>query len=99
MPKGIKVVLEWDEEGQGFTASVPALEGCFSEGETVEEALANVKEAVNGYLEALDKWKSLQKYGITRAKQLGIAEEDVEAVISLYRKEKKQSIKFLVNLS
>jgi len=49
----IKVVLEPSDEG-GFTAIVPSLPGCISEGETVKEALANVQEAIQLYLESVD---------------------------------------------
>lgn len=44
------VVLEPAEEG-GYTVYVPALPGCTSEGETREEALKNIKEAIELYLE------------------------------------------------
>lgn len=47
----IKVVLEKQEEG-GFTVYVPSLHGCISQGETKEEALKNIKEAIELYLEA-----------------------------------------------
>jgi predicted RNase H-like HicB family nuclease len=46
----IKVVLEPSDEG-GYTAYVPSLPGCISEGEDVKEALANICEAVGLYLE------------------------------------------------
>jgi predicted RNase H-like HicB family nuclease len=46
----LKIVLEPCEEG-GFTVCVPALPGCISEGETKEEALRNIKEAITLYLE------------------------------------------------
>jgi len=46
----IKVVLEPSEEG-GFSAYVPSLPGCISEGETKEEALRNIKEAIELYLD------------------------------------------------
>lgn len=46
----LKIVLEPSEEG-GFTVYVPALPGCISEGESREEALANIREAVELYLE------------------------------------------------
>ena len=49
----LKVVLEPSDEG-GFTAHVPALPGCISEGDTFEEAIANVREAVQLYLEPVD---------------------------------------------
>jgi len=44
------VVLEPAEEG-GFTAYVPSLPGCISEGDTREEALDNIKEAIELHLE------------------------------------------------
>jgi predicted RNase H-like HicB family nuclease len=49
----IRVVLEPSEEG-GYTVYVPSLPGCVSEGETEEEALANIKEAIELYLEPMD---------------------------------------------
>lgn len=47
-----KVVLQFDEEG--VTASVPALPGCWSEGDTEDEAMENIKDAVQEYLAALE---------------------------------------------
>ncbi|MEX2158813.1 MAG: type II toxin-antitoxin system HicB family antitoxin [Dehalococcoidia bacterium] len=49
------VVLEPDDEGRGFTVRVPALPGCVTEGRTREEALANAREAILGYIEGLEK--------------------------------------------
>ncbi|OQX22838.1 MAG: HicB family protein [Desulfobacteraceae bacterium IS3] len=46
----IKVVLEPAEEG-GYTVFVPSLPGCISEGDTFDEALENIKEAIELYLE------------------------------------------------
>lgn len=46
------VVLERDPDG-GFHAFCPALKGCHSEGDTVDEAVANVREAIEVYLESL----------------------------------------------
>jgi len=46
----LKVVLEKSEEG-GYTVFVPSLPGCISEGDTEESALANIKEAIELYLE------------------------------------------------
>jgi predicted RNase H-like HicB family nuclease len=46
----LKIVLEPSDEG-GFTVFVPALSGCVSEGETREEALTNIREAIELYLE------------------------------------------------
>ena len=47
------VVLEPSDEG-GFTVSVPAFPGCISEGDTKEEALKNIKEAVELFLETTE---------------------------------------------
>ncbi|HZW57979.1 MAG TPA: type II toxin-antitoxin system HicB family antitoxin [Nitrososphaerales archaeon] len=47
----VKVVLQPQEEG-GYTVIVPSLPGCISEGDTKEEALLNIKEAIELYLEA-----------------------------------------------
>jgi len=46
----LTVVLEPSEEG-GFTVFAPSLPGCISEGDTREEALANIREAIELYLE------------------------------------------------
>lgn len=46
----VKVVLEASEDG-GYTVYVPSLPGCISEGETIEEALQNIQEAIALYLE------------------------------------------------
>ncbi len=45
-----KVFVHIAEEG-GYWAEVPALTGCVSEGETVDELLANIREAAEGWLE------------------------------------------------
>ncbi len=41
-----KVILEPDTEAGGYVVSCPSLPGCYSQGETVEEALKNIKEAI-----------------------------------------------------
>ncbi len=48
----LKVVLEKSDEG-GYTAVVPSLPGCISEGDTRKEALNNIKEAIKLYLEPI----------------------------------------------
>ena len=49
----LKVVLEPSDEG-GYTIYVPALPGCLSEGDTEEEALTNIQEAISLYLEPVE---------------------------------------------
>ncbi len=46
------VVLFREEDG-GFVVSVPALVGCHTQGDTVEEALANAREAITAFVESL----------------------------------------------
>lgn len=46
----LKVILEPSDEG-GFTVYVPSLPGCISEGNTVEEAMQNIRAAIALYLE------------------------------------------------
>ena len=49
----LKIILEPSEEG-GYTAIVPSLPGCISEGDTKEEALKNIREALELYLEPVE---------------------------------------------
>ncbi len=49
----VRVVLEPSAEG-GFTVFAPSLPGCISEGETEDEALTNIKEAILVYMEPTD---------------------------------------------
>ncbi len=46
----LKILVHQAEEG-GYWAEVPALPGCVTEGDTLEETLANVREAAEGWLE------------------------------------------------
>ncbi|WP_325314926.1 type II toxin-antitoxin system HicB family antitoxin [Microcoleus sp. PH2017_28_MFU_U_A] len=61
----IKVVLEPSEEG-GYTVYVPSLSGCISEGETIDEALANIQEAIELYLEPMADELSISEGAIVR---------------------------------
>jgi predicted RNase H-like HicB family nuclease len=49
----LRVLVHPAEEG-GYWAEAPALPGCVSEGETLEETLANIREAAEGWLEVAD---------------------------------------------
>lgn len=48
------IVLEKAEEG-GYNVTVPALDGCFTQGDSEESAILNAKEAIECYLEGLEK--------------------------------------------
>ena len=52
MLRRFKVIIEPEPEG-GFSVHVPALTGCASQGETVKEALTNIKEAIELYILSL----------------------------------------------
>ncbi len=47
-----RVIVQQDEDGM-FVAEVPALPGCMSQGATRIEAIANIREAIEAYLESL----------------------------------------------
>ncbi len=49
----LQVILEPSEEG-GFTVFVPSLPGCISEGDSRDEALSNIKEAIALYLDPIE---------------------------------------------
>jgi len=46
-----KVVITYDPEYKGYVVDVPELVGCMSQGKTIDEALANVRDAIKGWLE------------------------------------------------
>jgi predicted RNase H-like HicB family nuclease len=65
------IVLELDEDG-GYSVSVPALDGCFTQGETKDEALANAKEAILCYLEGLQKLNNIKSLPNTHIESLEV---------------------------
>ena len=64
----LNVVLEPSDDG-GFTAIVPALPDCISEGNTREEAVENIREAIELYLEPVDDDREFSE----RAEQVEVA--------------------------
>jgi len=64
----LHVVIEQDEAGY-YVAEVPALPGCFSQGKTYEEAVINVKEAVEGWLEVME---SKQKIDLSKVFEIAV---------------------------
>ena len=46
-------IFEPDEKSSGFTATIPSLPGCISEGDSFEEALQNIQEAASLYIEVM----------------------------------------------
>lgn len=64
------IILEQDEDGF-IVASCPALPGCHSQGKTREEAIANVKEAIRGYIAS--KRKHGEPLPITDVEEVEVA--------------------------
>ena len=54
----LHVIIEEDEAGY-YVAEVPALPGCLSQGKTYEEAIANIKESIEGWLEVMASKQSI----------------------------------------
>ncbi len=52
MTRKFRVILDRNEMG-GYTVTVPALPGCISEGDTKDEALSNIQEAIELYIDSL----------------------------------------------
>ncbi len=74
MLRRFRVILEPNELG-GYTVTVPVLPGCISEGDTREESLANIKEAIELYIE------SLEADGEPVPSEEGVEEEVVEVPV------------------
>ena len=68
-----KVILELNDDEGYYTATVPALAGCVTQGRTKEETLERIKEAIEGYLE------SLQKDGISIPRDVELEEVEISA--------------------
>lgn len=64
------ITLEQDEDGF-IVASCPALPGCHSQGKTREEAIANIEEAIRGYIAS--KRKHGESLRITEVKEVEVA--------------------------
>ncbi len=56
------VILEKDEEEGGFVVTCPLLKGCVSQGETEEEALENIKDAISLYLAGIEDLRVMGKF-------------------------------------
>ena len=55
----IKAIIHSAEEG-GYWAEVPALPGCITEGDTMDELLVNLKDAIEGWIEVANNSQSIE---------------------------------------
>ncbi|HQJ06814.1 MAG TPA: type II toxin-antitoxin system HicB family antitoxin [Spirochaetota bacterium] len=54
------IVLEKDEDG-GYNVMAPALDGCFTQGDNLDDAIKNANEAIVCYLEGLEKINQIKE--------------------------------------
>lgn len=66
------IVLEKDEDG-GYNVTVPALDGCFTQGDNLDDAIKNANEAIVCYLEGLEKINQIKLSPGAVTKELEIA--------------------------
>lgn len=55
------IIIEQDHESGGYVVYCPTLKGCVSQGETREEALENIKDAIKTYLTSIEDLKRMKK--------------------------------------
>jgi predicted RNase H-like HicB family nuclease len=55
------IVLEQNPDGRGYVVYCPTLKGCGSQGDTEEDALNNIKDAIKTYLASIEDLKRLKK--------------------------------------
>ncbi len=56
-----QVIFTFDTEYNGYIAEVPRLPGCVSQGKTMDEAIANIKDAIQGYLYVQNKHQNIEE--------------------------------------
>ena len=58
-----KVVIMYDKEYKGYVVDVPELNGCMSQGKTIDKALENIKDAIKGWLVVEKKHSRFEESG------------------------------------
>ena len=53
------ILIEWEPQGAVYVARVPELPGCISHGDTYEAALAQIQEALDGFVEVVENMHKL----------------------------------------
>ena len=74
----LPILIEQDEDGI-YVASCPILQGCYSQGDTYEEAVENIKEAIELYLESFPEVREEVKEILTGRVQPDIINVNVKA--------------------
>ena len=86
-----KVVIIYDPEYEGYVVDVPQLTGCMSQGKTIDEALANIKDAIKGWMLVEEKHGRLETPE-TGEVFLGEVTVLIGRPIKLFRKRRRQDI-------
>ena len=60
----LHILIEQDENGY-FTVEVPALPGCLSQGKTRDEAVVNIREAIEGWFEVMESKREIDPTRLT----------------------------------
>lgn len=66
-----QIILTYDDEYCGYVAEVPGLPGCVSQGKTMDKAIANIKDAIAGWLMVEENFKGFDR---NRIKEVFIGE-------------------------
>lgn len=66
------IILTEADEG-GYNVTIPALDGCFTEGDTEQEAVSNAKEAIQCYLEGLKKLNRIYSKPVQKFKEIEVS--------------------------
>lgn len=91
----LEIVLEPSDEG-GYTVHVPSLPGCISEGDTLEETLANIAEAISLYIEddaaTWEEYLASQPKGAKMSKRLST--EQLEEIKQEFHERRNEGFEF-----
>ncbi|RDJ93531.1 type II toxin-antitoxin system HicB family antitoxin [Lacticaseibacillus rhamnosus] len=74
----LKVILLPEAEG-GFSVAIPALPGCVSCGDTLEQAMANIREAAEGMLEAMQDRNPFEPLDVSK-----VIEREIDSGVQIY---------------
>lgn len=75
------VELKPQKEG-GYTVTAPVLPGCISEGDTAEEALKNIRDAIEGYIKSLIKHGKKVPLEFSELRQIDVFKQPVKQKLS-----------------
>ena len=85
-------VIEYDSRDKAYNVSFPDLPGCFSFGETVEEAKVNAEEALSAYLESIDSRKlKIPEPSEQKGENVYCIEPDTKIGLAIWLKKQREA--------